>query len=168
MAFDDALEAIFRWEGGFSDHPEDPGGATNFGITIEALRRWRAPEPVTEEDVRTLTRAEAADIYRANYWDECRCGELPPGIALALFDSAVNQGPVRARRLLQAAARVEADGIFGPVTMEAATTADQAALLDDFMARRAVHYASLTKTFHLGWFRRLMDIHRRAMAQAPA
>ena len=164
MAFDDALEAIFHWEGGFSDHPEDPGGDTNFGITIATLRDWRAPEPVTKEDVRTLTRAEAAEIYRANYWDDCRCGELPAGTALALFDSAVNQGPVRARRFLQTAARVEADGIFGPITMAAVAAADQAALLDEFMARRAVHYASLTATFHLGWYRRVMDIHHRALA----
>jgi len=163
MAFDDALEAIFRWEGGFSDHPADPGGATNMGITISTLRAWRAPDPVTVDDLENLTRAEAADIYRANYWDACNCDELPEGVALAVFDSAVNQGPLRARRLLQTAAGVEADGIIGPITMGAILTAEQIKLLDEFMARRAVHYASLTATFHLGWYRRVMDIHRRAL-----
>lgn len=163
MAFDDALDAILRWEGGFSDHPNDPGGPTNMGVTISTLRKWRAPEPVTVDDLRNLTRAEAADIYRANYWEECRCDELPEGLALALFDSAVNQGPPRATRLLQTAAGVEADGIFGPITMGAVLAADQTALLDEFMARRAVHYASLSATFHLGWYRRVMDIHSRAL-----
>jgi len=164
MAFDDALEAILRWEGGYSDHPNDPGGATNFGITIATLRRWRRPEPVTKEDVRNLPREEAREIYRAYYWHECRCDELPDGVALAVFDSAVNQGPERARRLLQTALRVEADGIFGPITMAAVAAADEATLLDEFMARRAVHYASLTAIFHLGWYRRVMDIHRRVLA----
>lgn len=164
MAFEDALEAILRWEGGFSDHPNDPGGATNFGITIATLRAWRAPAPVTKEDVRHLTREEAIEIYRANYWNECRCDELPDGVALAVFDSAVNQGVMRARRFLQTAVGVEADGIFGPITMGAVGAADQAELLDEFMARRAVHYASLTAIFRLGWYRRVMDIHRRALA----
>ena len=163
MAFDDALEVVLRWEGGYSDHPNDPGGATNFGITIATLRRWRAPQLVAEEDVRSLTRAEAAEIYRANYWDLCRCEELPDAVAIAVFDSAVNHGPTRARRLLQTAAGVEADGIFGPVTMRAVVTAEPAALLDELMARRAVHYARLSRTFHLGWYRRLMDVHRRAL-----
>jgi len=163
VAFDDALEAIFHWEGGYSDHPDDPGGATNMGITIATLRRWRAPTAVSKDDVKNLTRAEAGEIYRASYWNECRCDELPEAVALAVFDSAVNQGPERARRFLQTAARVDADGIFGPRTMSAVAAADQRNLLNEFMARRAVHYAGLGETFRLGWYRRVMDIHRRAL-----
>ena len=161
MQFDAALEIILRWEGGFSNNPEDLGGATNFGVTLRTLAEWRG-RTVTVDDVRALMVADVAPIYRTRYWDECRCAELPGGLDLVVFDCAVNQGPARAKRLLQRSLGVVDDGIIGPMTMAAIGRAEAAGLVDELVARRAVHYAALQTDFHLGWFRRLTGIHRLA------
>lgn len=162
MQFEKALEIVLRKEGGFVNHPDDPGGATNLGITRRTLADWWG-RPASVADVRALTPADVAPIYRARYWDVCRCAELPHGLDLVVFDCAVNQGPGRAKRLLQRSLGVAEDGILGPVTMTAAAESDAASLVDEMVSRRAVHYASLQSTFHLGWFRRLIEIHRRAL-----
>lgn len=162
MQFERALEIVLRKEGGFVNHPGDPGGATNLGITRRTLSGWRG-RAASVADVRALTPAEVAPIYRARYWDLCRCTELPHGLDLIVFDCAVNQGPGRAKRLLQRSLGVAEDGILGPVTMAAAREADAVNLVDEMVSRRAVHYASLQSTFHLGWFRRLTELHRRAL-----
>ena len=162
MQFDDALGIVLRWEGGFSNHPKDPGGATNLGITLHTLSEW-CGRPATVDDVRALVVADVAPLYRARYWDECRCAELPHGPDLVVFDCAVNQGPARAKRLLQRSLGVADDGILGPVTMGRVSQADAGRLVDEIISRRAVHYASLQAEFHLGWFRRLTDIHRQAL-----
>lgn len=162
MQFDAAVEIILGWEGGFSNHPKDPGGATNLGITLRTLSEWRG-HPATVDDVKALTVGDVAPIYRARYWDACRCTEMPSGLDLIVFDCAVNQGPARAKRLLQQSLRVVDDGILGPMTMGAIGRFDSKKLVDEMVARRAVHYASLQSDFHLGWFRRLAEVHRLAI-----
>ena len=162
MEFERALALILKQEGGYSNHPRDPGGATNLGITKRTLAEWMK-RPVTDAEVRNLQVADVEPIYRANYWDACRCSELPDGVDLLVFDAAVNQGPGRAKRLLQRALGVAEDGVFGPVTMGKVTHLPRARLIDELVARRAVHYASLQPTFHLGWFRRLSEMHRLAL-----
>lgn len=157
-SFTHTLDVILQFEGGYSDHPSDPGGATNMGITKAVLEEWRG-KPVSKADVKALTRLEVEAIYKARYWDACRCDDLPPGLDLVVFDCAVNQGVSRATRLLQGAAGVAQDGQIGPKTMAAVHAATPAVLLCEFMARRMVAYASLTKlfkTFGLGWSRRLL------------
>lgn len=163
--FDLALAHVLQFEGGYSDHPRDPGGATNLGITIEVLRSYRG-QSVTKDDVRALTVAEAARIYRERYWDAASCAALPSGLDLAVFDCAVNQGVGRATRFLQQAARVKVDGRIGPVTLGAVSAAPKEALLTEFMARRMLGYGllgSLFKTFGLGWSRRLMATQTKAL-----
>lgn len=162
MDFEDALKILLAQEGGYSNHPRDSGRATNLGITKRTLAEWRK-RAVTDADVRNLRVTDVEPIYRANYWDTCRCSELPDGIDLLVFDCAVNQGPGRAKRLLQKTLGVVEDGILGPVTMAQLKRASRARLIDEFAARRAVHYASLQPTFHLGWFRRLIEVHRQAL-----
>lgn len=162
MRFEQALALVLRWEGGFSDHPDDPGGATNLGITWRTLSEWRG-RPASVEEVRALTLEDVRPIYRSRYWDACRCDELPDGVDFMVFDGAVNQGPNRAKRLLQRSLGVAEDGILGPVTMAAAQRAKADGLIDEMTARRAVHYASLQSRFHLGWFRRLVDVHRKSL-----
>src|SRR5829696_5104608 len=123
--FEKAIEIVLQHEGGFVHHPRDPGGATKFGITRETLSRVRG-RPVSIEDVRELTSAEAAAIYRWLYWDVVRADELPPGLDLAVFDLAVNSGPARAVRMLQNVLGVTVDGIVGPETLKAAWQNDPA------------------------------------------
>lgn len=165
-SYPQALKHVLHFEGGYSDHPSDPGGATNLGITKEVLERFRG-HAVTKQEVRDLTHDEAARIYVAYYWAPCRCDELPEGIDLAVFDCAVNQGVGRAARFLQQAAGVTADGAIGPKTIAAVVAAKPQALLTEFMARRMESYGSLQKLFKvfgLGWSRRLMATHDAAIA----
>lgn len=163
------LAHVLIHEGGYSDHPSDPGGATNMGITRKALESWRG-HPVTKDDVRALTQDEAATIYAARYWAPVAGDDLPAGIDLAAFDCAVNQGVGRAVKLLQEALGVEGialDGRMGPVTLRAVTSANPERLLAEYVARRMRHYGSLTKlfkTFGLGWSRRLIAVHAEALS----
>lgn len=152
--FDRALAFVLQYEGGYSDHPSDPGGATNRGITIAELAAVRG-HAVTKDDVRALTVAEAGQIYRTRYWAAIRGDDLPAGVDVAVFDCAVNQGVGRATRFLQQASGATVDGVLGPKTLAAA----QHASLDEFMAQRMNSYGLLSglfKTFGLGWSRRLM------------
>src|SRR5579871_5727548 len=97
MSFADCLPVILRSEGGFVDDPQDPGGATNLGITLNTLSAWQG-RTATVEEVKGLTPAAVAPIYQAMYWNVARCGQCPAGVDLMVFDEAVNQGPGRAIR----------------------------------------------------------------------
>lgn len=163
--FPSALAHVLHYEGGYSDHPSDPGGATNLGITKAVLEAHRG-HAVTKADVRALSQAEAAEIYRARYWNAARCDGLPAGIDLAVFDCAVNQGVGRAARYLQQAAGAAVDGQIGPKTLSAVAAINASELLTEFMARRMNGYGLLAKlfaTFGLGWSRRLMATHQVAL-----
>lgn len=154
-----SLRFVRRWEGGWSDHAQDPGGKTNHGITLATYTNWRRsqglPDP-SADDLRAISEEEVEAIYQQNYWDACRCDELPPPIALVVFDMAVNAGPSRSIRLLQEALGVTADGIIGPRTLSAARAADPQEAAAEFTARRSMYYAGLStfRTFGLGWMRR--------------
>ncbi len=159
MSFDHALQFVLGWEGGFSAHPLDPGGATNLGITQKTLNIWRdhRPDWNLPADVRALNRASAARIYRGGYWESIRADDMPPAIALLAFDCAVNQGPGRAIRLLQAALDVPADGLIGPKTLAALREASTPTLIREYAVERALAYIATGNmaTFGRGWLRRL-------------
>ncbi|MGP1274039.1 MAG: glycoside hydrolase family 108 protein [Caulobacterales bacterium] len=156
-AFETALAHVLAHEGGYVEHADDPGGATNMGITHITLAGWRG-QAVTRADVAALTRSEVTAIYKARFWDPCRCEAMPEPVAVMVFDGAVNHGAARAARLLQQALGVAIDGRIGPVTLAAARAAETSSLLTEFAARRMVLYAGLDhfRTFGLGWSRRLM------------
>ena len=141
MSFDRALAFVLRWEGGYSDHPEDPGGATNMGITQGTYDAWRKRRGLPPRPVREITREEVAAIYRERYWAPLGCDKLPADLALMVFDCAVNQGPAKARELLE-----RSGGDWRVLA-----------------ALRLEHYTSLVKlwsTFGRGWSRRLADCVR--------
>jgi lysozyme family protein len=164
--FEICLAHVLSHEGGYSDHPSDPGGATNLGITRAVLEAWRGVA-VTEADVKALTRAEAAAIYRKRYWDAVRGDELPAGLDLAVFDCAVNQGVSRAAHILQATVGVLQDGKIGPITLAAVHRGSVHGGILEFQARRMVAYgllASLFKVFGLGWARRLTSTVHAAIS----
>lgn len=168
-AFDQAVNLVLQQEGGFVRHSRDPGGATNFGITRETLARARG-RPVSVEDVRNLTRAEAVSIYRRFYWDAVRADELPPGLALVVFDLAVNSGPFRAVQMLQRALGTEADGIVGPVTLNAARDADPAETIRSLSRARLGFLARLATwpVFGRGWRRRVLALEQEALRLAQS
>lgn len=93
--FERCLAFVLQFEGGYVNDPRDPGGATNMGITRATLSRWRG-RPVSVAEVKALTRAEAAEIYRKNYWAAIGGDTLPVGVDLVAFDIAVNMGVSRA------------------------------------------------------------------------
>src|SRR5687768_4378075 len=99
-----AIETTLKWEGGYVNHPQDPGGATNYGITIADVRKY-VKKDATPEDVRSLTKAQAIEIYTSKYWktNYYDCDTLDSGVDLAVFDFGVNSGPSRAKKFLDKA-----------------------------------------------------------------
>jgi lysozyme family protein len=116
---DEMIADIIRREGGFSNHPNDRGKATKYGITLETLSNWRG-RPTGIENVKRLTKTEAADIYRAEYFARPNINLLPTQLQPVVFDMAVNMGSISAIKILQAALGIKQDGIIGPVTAKEA------------------------------------------------
>jgi lysozyme family protein len=161
---------VLRHEGGYVDHPRDPGGCTNRGITRRTLEAWRRTS-VTCEDVRALDEAEARAIYRAHYWNAVRGDELPAGIDLVTFDAAVNSGRRRAALWLQEALGVTADGVIGPRTLRAARGAnDRAAVITRACDLRLAFLRGLDTwpDFGRGWSRRVRAVRQAALVMAGA
>ncbi len=103
QSYDESLRRLLLHEGGYTNHPADPGGPTNFGITIYDYRKYVNPN-ATAADVKVMSIDEAKRIYRAKYWDAQRCDELPAGVDYAVFDYGVNSGIGRAEESVAACA----------------------------------------------------------------
>lgn len=153
-----AVEKTLNYEGGLSDDPRDPGGLTNFGISL------RAHPELTENGIRHMTRTEAIGIYRSIYWPDIYSSLLDQRLANCLFDFGVTSGVEVAVKTLQRVlgriitGPVVADGIFGPQTLAMANAADPTRLLKEFGVARLQFYASLAKTEFLhSWFARTLD-----------
>lgn len=129
-----AIDFVLKMEGGAEgeNDPNDPGGYTKFGISSKAYPNL---------DIKNLTVDQAKEIYRNDYWNACRCDELPSSLAISVFDTAVNQGTSKARRLLQVALGVIADGVIGEQTITAAHKADKRTARK-FLAERLAAYAN--------------------------
>jgi lysozyme family protein len=167
--FDFCLAVVLMHEGGFVQHPRDPGGATKFGITRETLARFRGC-PVSVEDVRYLTKAEAGIIYRRLFWDPIQADDLPMGLDLVAFDFAVNSGPARAVRMLQGVLGVEADGVIGPITLAAAREMEPEDTIRRLMRARLGFLARLAAwpVFGRGWRRRVLAVEHEALRLVPS
>ena len=165
--FDRCMDIVAKWEGGYVNHPRDPGGATNYGITIGTLRSWRG-KPVTAQDVQNLTKEEARKIYWAWYAQPVRFDDLPEGVDLVAFDFAVNSGPSRSAKFLQRALHVKADGFIGLVTLEAAEKAKPQTLINDVLNARLSWLQGLGTwaTFGRGWRNRIEDVRQNALEMA--
>ncbi|MBD8906528.1 glycoside hydrolase family 108 protein [Methylorubrum zatmanii] len=163
--FERALALALAHEGGYVDHPKDPGGATNLGVTIGTLSDWLG-RPASKAEVRALTRATVAPIYRKNYWDRVRGDDLPAGVDYCVFDFAVNSGVGRAIPSLQRAIGVADDGRIGPLTLAAVKgrAADQ--VIERICADRLTFLRRLSTwgTFGKGWSRRVEGVRAEALA----
>ena len=159
----EAFRALLRHEGGFVNHPRDPGGMTNLGVTRRVWEEWTS-HPANEADMRGLTPGMVEPLYRDRYWKKIRGDELPAGVDLAVFDCAVNSGPGRAAMLLQQAIGVWPDGVIGPKTMAAIKAADAKATVDRFCDLRLDFLRALPiwDTFGGGWYTRVEDVRRQA------
>jgi len=166
--YEKSLELILVHEGGFVNHPEDPGGITNMGVTKSVYEAWVEKE-VTEEDMRNLTEDNVAPIYKKNYWDRCKCDDLASGLDLCVFDFGVNAGTGRSARFLQALVGTVADGAIGPNTIrkvnEYVGQEGLESTIKDFQKHRQEYYEGLKhfETFGKGWTRRVDETTHEAL-----
>lgn len=166
-SYDGALARLIAHEGGYVNHPNDPGGPTKYGITLAVYRENGHPG-ATAQDVQAMTQAEARAIYRRRYWDVLRGDDLPAGLDYAVFDYGVNSGPARAAKALQRLLGVTVDGRIGPVTLTAVRGRDAADLVGRLCDERLGFLKGLGTwpTFGAGWTRRVSDVRTAALALA--
>lgn len=167
-AFSRSLPLILAHEGGYVNHPADPGGATMKGVTQATYDGWRSKQGLAAQSVRNITADEIGAIYRRDYWDAVKGEDLPAGVSYAVFDFAVNSGVKRASRFLQKVVGTAQDGVIGPATIAAVKAIPPAKLIDQFCDDRMAFLRSLGtfSTFGRGWTRRVDDVRTRAKEMA--
>jgi lysozyme family protein len=156
--FKNCLPVILKHEGGWADHPRDPGGATMKGITLATFRRYKPG--ASKQELRAISDEDVARIYRDGYWSPVRGEDLQAGVDLAVFDFGVNSGPNRAAKHLQAVAGVKQDGAVGAVTLTALSGKRGDDVVKKLCARRLSFVRGL-RTFDVfgkGWSRRIAEI----------
>ena len=167
--FEKSLQLILKSEGGYVFHEKDPGGMTNFGVTKRVWEEWVGHE-VTEQDMRNLTPAIIAPMYKAKYWDKVCGDDLPSGVDYVVFDAAINSGPGRAIKWLQACVKVDVDGQIGPHTLNAVTAFSDVDLISDYNKRRLSFLIDLPTwpTFGKGWTNRVAHVGDSAVQMVTA
>ncbi|WP_457812029.1 glycoside hydrolase family 108 protein [Sinorhizobium meliloti] len=172
-SFKAALARVLVHEGGYVNHPRDPGGATNQGITQRTYDAYRRSKKLTPRSVQKLTAPERDAIYRRQYWDAIKGDKLPAGVDYVVFDGAVNSGPKQSikwlQRALGSAYRGQIDGVIGLATFAALeATEDHDALIDRISDRRFAFLRALEtwEDFGGGWTRRVGNV--RAIGKAEA
>jgi len=165
--FDAALKAILHHEGGYVNHPADPGGMTNLGVTKRVWEEWVGHE-VDEKTMRNLTPELVGPMYKVKYWDKIKGDDLPTGVDYVVFDAAVNSGPGRAAKWLQACVGVDPDGGIGPKTLAAVESFDASQLVEDYAKRRLSFLMDLQTwdTFGKGWGRRVAEVQKTGLDMA--
>lgn len=160
--FKKALPKFLAHEGGFVNHPSDPGGATNMGVTIANYRRY-VKRGGTVADLKNITKEQVATVFKRHYWDKVKADDLPSGVDYCVADFAINSGPSRAAKYLQKAVGAAQDGVIGPKTLAAVSDADPRKVINTvcderlaFMKR--IKGGQLWKTFGKGWSRRVSDV----------
>lgn len=166
-SYDMALARVLKHEGGYTNHPSDPGGPTNFGITIHDYRRY-IKSGGTAADVRNMKLSDAAKIYRARYWDTLRCDELPAGLDYAVFDYGVNSGTGRAAKVMARLLGQNAGAAVTDALLAAIRTAGPQTLIARLCDERLAFLKSLKTwpVFGAGWGRRVAEVRRDALAMA--
>jgi lysozyme family protein len=160
------LKLVLVHEGGYVNHPKDPGGATMKGVTQAVYDAYRIRHDQPKQTVKKITNAELEAIYRDQYWRTIHADEMPKGVDYCLFDYAVNSGAGRAVKDLQRALGVKVDGIVGMGTLTALGLADDARLINDVCDRRLRFLKSLKtwRTFGRGWASRVAGVRSAALA----
>jgi len=156
--YDKCLKAILHHEGGYVNHPKDPGGETNLGVTKRVYEEFGGAK-----DMKDLTVEDVAPIYKKGYWDKMKGDDLPSGLDLCVFDFGVNAGPGRSAKYLQTMIGTVADGGIGPNTLKAvANYVEEVGLeqaVENFQEARQGYYEKLSTfdTFGKGWTRRVTE-----------
>ena len=168
--FETCLAKLLVHEAGFVNDSRDNGGMTNLGVTIKVWEEWVGHD-VSEKEMRNLTPAMVAPLYKRKYWDACRANELVPGVDYAVFDVAVNSGVGRAIKLLQSVVGATPDGGYGSITAALVQKAEQnpIQLIELYSAKRLEFLESLKSfpTFGKGWRRRVAEVKADALKMVP-
>ncbi len=173
--FDPSLRETLIHEGGYSNHPKDPGGATQWGIIQRVYNSYRRLKGQTPRDVKKITKAEAQDIYKVFYWDEVSGDILPIGLDFVVFDFAVNSGPNQAIKYLQRAINkvegrtLKVDGHMGPATLDAATSLTDLAGVIATICDGRLGFVKRLKTwltFGKGWAKRIRLVKAKGLQMA--
>ncbi len=167
-SYDAALARLLAHEGGYTNHPSDPGGPTNFGITIYDYRKYVKPS-ATAADVKAMNVDEAKAIYRAKYWDAQRCDELPAGVDDCVFDYGVNSGIGRSGRVLRRCLNLpDHSGVVNDMVVAVALHADAKALVTAICDERLRFLQSLRtwSVFGKGWGRRVSEVRQFSLQLA--
>ena len=156
-----------KWEGGFVNHPKDPGGATNYGVTQGTYDGYRRRWGLAKRSVSNISADEVRDIY-ADYWSKVAGDGLPVGVDLAVYDFGVNSGPPRAVKYLQQVVGSHRDGVMGPETLKAVAAMDAADIAARLCDARMAFLKGLPtwRTFGRGWTNRVKDIRAKSVAWA--
>lgn len=164
--FTECLPLVLVHEGGYANHPKDPGGATNRGITQKTYDAWQKRQGKPPRSVKHISDDEVAAIYRAQYWDKVSADEMPMGLDYAVFDFAVNSGPSRSGKFLQKIVGVGADGIIGAQTLAAVGDYEPASAISQLCDNRLAWLKRLKtfKTFGRGWTRRVNEVKGAALS----
>jgi len=164
LNFDEIFERVISHEGGYVNHPDDPGGETNWGITIATARANGY-----SGSMRLMKRDQAKEIYRKAYWERAKCAQYHSAIGFQMFDAAVNHGIGNAIRILQRAIGVATDGAVGKITLAAINEKSIDDVLVLFNAERLDFYSKLQtfSTFGRGWNHRVSSNLRYAAGDTP-
>lgn len=162
------LAETLKWEGGYSNHPDDPGGATNYGVIQARYDEYNRDLGRPAKSVKQITKAEVDDIYKRYYWDRVNADACPSGVDLALFDFVVNSGPSQGVKSAQRVLGVDLDGVMGPVTLKALQDVEPSVFIKAYMSERERFLRSLKifPTFGKGWLRRTAGIREKALKMA--
>jgi lysozyme family protein len=165
--WDDSFTAVLKHEGGFVNHPKDPGGMTNLGVTKAAWEGY-VGKTVDEAFMRSLTPDVVKPFYKAMYWDKIKGDQLPAGVDYAAYDLAVNSGVGRAAKYLQQIAGVTVDGVLGPKSMGAIRECDPEQTVDALCDMRLDFLKRLPtfETFGKGWTIRVAEVKDKASGMA--
>ena len=158
--FDECLKMLLHHEGGYINHPSDPGGETNLGVTKKVYQEWGGTK-----DMKDLTVEDVAPIYKKNYWDRCKCDDLESGVDWVVFDWAVNSGTGRSAKAIQKICGASQDGAIGPKTLALIGKQNTQYVIEEFGKIRQDFYESLKTfdTFGKGWTRRNKETTAKAL-----
>ena len=165
--FEKSLEMLLHHEGGYVWHPEDPGGETNHGVTRAVYEQW-VNRQVMDGEMKALTHADVAPIYKKNYWDKLKGDDLPSGLDFAAFDWGVNSGTGRPAKVIQRYVTATQDGAIGRQTLGLIAENNPADIIQYLYEQRQKFYERLKtfETFGRGWTRRNQETLKASLEMA--
>jgi lysozyme family protein len=162
--YEESFKFVLKLEGGYINHPQDPGGPTNYGVTKKSWEDYKNKK-VSIEGIKSLKESDVIKFYRDKYWDVCKCDYLPSGVDFCVFDYSVNSGPKKAIKSLQKSLGLIADGIIGKNTLfEIENIKDKKSIILMICEERKGFLKSLKEfsIFGKGWLSRVAKVQLKS------